>query len=63
MQRDRVDGNLCLLVRVVSASQVASLVQTMAGFGGDSGSADGLSTGLVNADTSQQPLLTTAQHV
>jgi hypothetical protein len=38
------------------------LVQAMAGFGGSNGAADGLNAGLVNADTSQQPLLTTPQH-
>jgi hypothetical protein len=37
------------------------LVQVMAGFGGGS-AADGLNAGLLNADTSQQPLLTTPQH-
>jgi hypothetical protein len=34
----------------------------MAGVGGGSGTADGLNAGFVNADTSQQTLLTTAQH-
>jgi hypothetical protein len=36
----------------------------MAGFGGGggSGAADGLNSGFVNAETSQQPLLTTPQH-
>jgi len=34
----------------------------MAGFGSGSGAAEGLNTGLVSADTSQQPLLTTPQH-
>jgi hypothetical protein len=34
----------------------------MAGFGGGSGTADGLNAGFVNADASQQPLLTTPQH-
>jgi len=37
-------------------------VQAMAGFGGGSGAGDGLNFGLVNADTPQQPLLTTPQH-
>jgi hypothetical protein len=32
---------------------------TRAGFGGSNGAADGLNTGLANADMSQQPLLTT----
>src|SRR5262249_3144409 len=36
------------------------LVQAMAGFGG--GAADGLNAGVVNADTSQQPFLTTPPH-
>src|SRR5215469_15951236 len=35
-----------------SSSQVPQLVQAMAGFGGGSGAADGLNSGLVNADTS-----------
>jgi len=34
----------------------------MAGFGGGSGAADGLNAGVVNAGTSEQPLLTTPQH-
>jgi hypothetical protein len=34
----------------------------MAGFGGGSGATDGLNTDFVNADASQQPLLTTPQH-
>jgi hypothetical protein len=38
------------------------LVQAMAGFGGGSGAADGLSAAPFGADTSQQPLLTTSQH-
>jgi len=40
----------------------SQLVQAMAGFGGGNGAADGLNSGLVNTDTSQQPLLTTPQH-
>jgi hypothetical protein len=36
----------------------AQLVQAIAGFGGGSSAADGLNAGFVNADTSQQPLLT-----
>jgi hypothetical protein len=40
----------------------AQLVQAMAGFGGGSGAADGLSAVPLGADTSQQPLLTTPQH-
>jgi hypothetical protein len=38
----------------------SQLVQAMAGFGGGSGAAEGLNTGLGNAET--QPLLTTPQH-
>jgi len=34
----------------------------MAGFDGGSGAANGLNSGFVNADTSQQTLLTTPQH-
>ena len=45
-----------------SDGSTSQLVQAMAGFGGGSGAADGLNTGLVSADTSQQPLLTTPQH-
>jgi hypothetical protein len=40
----------------------AQLVQAMAGSGGGSGAADGLSAVPLGADTSQQPLLTTPQH-
>ena len=40
----------------------SQLVQAMAGFGGGSGAADGLNAGVVNAGTSEQPLLTTPQH-
>jgi T5SS/PEP-CTERM-associated repeat protein len=42
-----------------NSNQVAQLVQAMAGFNGSSGAIDGLNPGFVNADTSQQPLLTT----
>jgi hypothetical protein len=38
------------------------LVQAMAGIGGSSGAADGLNTAPLDADTSQQTFLTTAQH-
>src|SRR5438270_12753961 len=38
------------------------LVQAMAWFGASSDAADGLNSGLVNADMSQQPLLMTPQH-
>jgi len=43
------------------SSQVGQLVQAMAGLGGTSGAADGSNAGVVNADASQQTLLT-AQH-
>jgi len=45
-----------------NSGDTSQLVQAMAGFGGGSGAADGLNSGLVNADTSQQQLLTTPQH-
>jgi hypothetical protein len=45
-----------------SDGSTSQLVQAMAGFGGSSGAADGSNAG-VNADTSQQPLLTTPQHM
>jgi hypothetical protein len=45
------------------ASEVGQLVQAMASFGGGSGAADGLNPAALGADTSQQPLLTTPQHV
>jgi hypothetical protein len=45
-----------------SSSQVAQLVQAMAGFGGGTGAADGLNTAPLGAETSQQPSLTTPQH-
>ncbi|HMC09881.1 MAG TPA: hypothetical protein VKH44_01270, partial [Pirellulaceae bacterium] len=41
----------------------AQLVQAMAGFGGGSGTAESLNTVPLSAETSQQPLLTTPQHV
>jgi hypothetical protein len=47
---------------MADTSQTGQLVQAMAGFGGGSGAADGLSTAPLGADTSQQPLLTTPQH-
>ena len=43
-------------------SSNAQLVQAIAGFGGGSGAADGLNAGGVDADATQQPLLTTPQH-
>jgi hypothetical protein len=45
------------------SSQVAQLVQAMAGFTGGGGAADSLSSAPLGADTSQQALLTTPQHV
>jgi hypothetical protein len=45
------------------SGSTSQLVQAMAGFGGGSGAADGLNTAPLGADTSQQPLLTTPQHV
>jgi hypothetical protein len=45
-----------------SAGSTSQLVQAMAGFGASSGAADGLNAGFVNADASQQTLLTTPQH-
>jgi probable HAF family extracellular repeat protein len=38
------------------------LVQAMAGFGGGSSAGEGSNVGVVNADATQQPLLTAAQH-
>jgi hypothetical protein len=46
-----------------SDSSTSQLVQAMAGFGGSSGAADSLNTVPLGADASQQPLLTTPQHV
>jgi len=45
------------------ASQASQLVQAMAGFGGSSGAPDGLNTVPLGAEASQQPFLTTPQHV
>jgi hypothetical protein len=39
------------------------LVQAMAAFGGSSGVIDGSNAAPLSADTSQQPFLTTPQHV
>ena len=46
-----------------SDGSTAQLVQAMASFGGGSGAADGSNTVLPSADTQQQPLLATPQHV
>jgi len=45
-----------------SDNSTAQLIHAMAGFGGGSGAADGLTAGVVNADTSQQTFLTPPQH-
>jgi hypothetical protein len=45
-----------------NSSQVAQLVQAMAGFGGSSGAAESLHTVPLATDTQQQPSLTTPQH-
>jgi hypothetical protein len=41
----------------------SQLVQAMAGFGGGSGAGEGLNTAPLSAETSQQPFLTTPQHL
>jgi len=41
----------------------SQLVQAMAGFGAGSGTGESLNTAPLSAETSQQPLLTTPQHV
>jgi hypothetical protein len=46
-----------------SDASTSQLVQAMAGFGGASGAADGLNSVVPGADASQQPSLTTPQHV
>jgi hypothetical protein len=46
-----------------NSGDVGQLVQAMAGFGGSSGASDSLNTAPLAADTSQQTLLTTPQHV
>jgi hypothetical protein len=46
-----------------SDTSTSQLVQAMAGLAGGSGAAtDGSNAGFINADTSQQPFLTTPQH-
>ena len=47
---------------VGSSGSVSQLVQALAGFGGGSGTADTSNTVPLGVETSQQPLLTTAQH-
>jgi hypothetical protein len=44
------------------SGDLGQLVQAMAGLGGGSGVADGSNAGFVNADASQQTLLTAPQH-
>jgi len=44
-------------------SSTSQLAQAMAGFGGSNGAGESLNTAPLGADTSQQPLLTTPQHV
>jgi hypothetical protein len=46
-----------------SSGSTSQLVQAMAGFGGGSGPGESLNTPLLSPETSQQPLLTTPQHV
>jgi uncharacterized repeat protein (TIGR01451 family) len=45
-----------------SSGSTSQLVEAMAGFGGTSGAGESLNTAPLNADTSQQTLLTTPQH-
>jgi hypothetical protein len=45
-----------------SDNSTSQLVQAMAGFGGSSGAGEASNAGFANADTSQPPFLTTAQH-
>jgi hypothetical protein len=45
-----------------SDASTSQLVQAMAGFGGGSGAFDGSNVGVLNADATQQTLLTTPQH-
>ena len=47
---------------VGGSNQATQLVQTMAGFGGGSGAADGLHTAPLGTETSQQSFLTRPQH-
>ena len=44
------------------SSQVAQLVQAMAGFGSGSGAAESMNLAALGTDASQQPLLTPPQH-
>jgi hypothetical protein len=52
-----------ILVCVRSLLRSSQLVQAMAGFGGGSGAAESLNTAPLAAEASQQPLLTTPQHM
>jgi hypothetical protein len=45
-----------------SSGSTSQLVQAMAGFGRGGGTSESLNTVPLNAETSQQPLLTTPQH-
>jgi hypothetical protein len=57
-----VAGNFLLDASGGSSSQLAQLVQAMAGFGGGSGAAESLDTTGLGADASQQSFLATPQH-
>jgi probable HAF family extracellular repeat protein len=57
-----VDPPTASSASMADSSQVAQLVQTMAGFGGTSGAADGLNTAALGTDTLQQTFLTTPQY-
>jgi hypothetical protein len=56
-----VDPPTASTASIGDSSQVAQLVQAMAGVGGG-GAAESLNTVALGAETSQQPLLTTPQH-
>jgi hypothetical protein len=56
-------GGFAPFSTMASMGSNAQLVQAIASFGGGSGVANGSSTVLPSADTQQQPLLTTPQHV
>jgi hypothetical protein len=57
-----VDPPTASSASIGDSSQVAQLVQAMAGFGGSSSAADGLNIAALGPDTSQQTFLTTPQH-
>jgi len=54
-----VDSPSGSIASMGNSSQVAQLVQAMAGFGGSSGAVDGLNAAPLGTYTSQQTLLTT----